>query len=152
MHATLLNFNIIVVRWNCHFFTLICNLLTVSSIHLHIAFQVNAKANPSFALQSNSFCHVRLIHDIDSNNKELEFYCRSTDCSAKIWITILWLNSLVVKGFFLFFGTFWMKFCYILKYEINLKLEITVQIFRVIIQLNEINILHNSIEYYRRQI
>ena len=38
----------------------------------------------------------------------------------------------------------------ILKYEMNLKFEIIVQIFRNIIQLNAVFILNSTSEYYRK--
>ena len=65
------------------------------------------------------------------------------------------------RGFFLFqlrtkvffcFCTFWTEFCEILKFRINLKLEIIDYIFRKIITLNEVNILESPNEYYQKQV
>ena len=52
------------------------------------------------------------------------------------------LSQLRTKFFFCF-CTFWTKFCDILKYGNNLKLEIIEYIFRKIIMLNEVNILES---------
>ena len=43
-----------------------------------------------------------------------------------------------------------MKFCNILKYGLNLKIESIVQFFRKIIQLNVVIILKSTNEYYRK--
>ena len=45
-----------------------------------------------------------------------------------------------------------MKFCDILKYLNNLKLEIIDYFFRKIVMLNEVNILESPKEYYQKQI
>ena len=50
------------------------------------------------------------------------------------------------------FCTFWMKFCNILKYGMNLKFEFIVQIFWKKIQLNTVIILKSTNEYYRKMI
>ena len=50
------------------------------------------------------------------------------------------------------FRTFWTKFCNILNYWNNLKLEIIDYIFRKIIPLNEVNILESPNEYYQKQV
>ena len=44
-----------------------------------------------------------------------------------------------------------MKFCEILKFGNNLKLEIIDYIFRKITPLNEVNILESPNEYYRKK-
>ena len=59
--------------------------------------------------------------------------------------------QLRTKGFF-GFRTFWTKFCNILKYGNNLKLEIINYIIRKIITLNEVNILESPNEYYQKQV
>ena len=61
------------------------------------------------------------------------------------------------RGFFLpiwgvYFCPFWKKFCDILKYGNNLKLEIIDYIFRKKIMLNEVNILESPNEYYQKQV
>ena len=53
---------------------------------------------------------------------------------------------------FFFFCTFWTKFCDILKYWNNLKLEIIDYIFRKIFTLNEVNILESLNKYYQKQV
>ena len=45
-----------------------------------------------------------------------------------------------------------MKFCEILKFGNNLKLEVIDYIFRKIIMLNEVNILESPNEYYQKQV
>ena len=51
---------------------------------------------------------------------------------------------------FFCFCTFGTKFCEILKFGNNLKLEIIDYIFRKIITLNEVIILKSANEYYRK--
>ena len=53
---------------------------------------------------------------------------------------------------FFCFCTFSTKFCEILKFGNNLKLEIIDYIFRKIITLNEVNILESPDEYYQKQV
>ena len=53
---------------------------------------------------------------------------------------------------FLCFCTFWTKFCDVLKYGNNLKLEIIDYIFRKIIMLNEVNILESPNKYNQKQV
>ena len=52
----------------------------------------------------------------------------------------------------LFFYTFWTQFCEILKFGMNLKLEIINYTLRKIITLNEVNILESPNEYYQKKV
>ena len=75
----------------------------------------------------------------------------------KIYEDIYWELFVILQcqlrtEVFFCFCTFWTKFCDILKYGNNLKLEIINYIFRKIITLNEVNILESPNEYYQKQV
>ena len=59
------------------------------------------------------------------------------------------LCQLTIEGFFVY-RTFWTKFCDIWKCGLNLQLEIIVQIFRKIMQLNVVNISKSPNEYSQK--